>query len=146
VLCDSDKEEPVSLLMRIRVPLLAGAVMVAAFVPESAQAQASDVVYVAADLTTLPKMASMEKAARIIQASYPNNLKSQGVGGTVQLQLIVGVDGKVESGSVKVVSSSVPELGEAALDAAQKLEFTPGKVKDAAVRARVILPITYRAL
>jgi TonB family protein len=123
-----------------------GVVLVATFVPQSAHAQSAEVVYVASDLTTLPKMASMEKAARIIQESYPSKLKSQGVGGTVQLQLIVGMDGKVESGSVQVMVSTVPELGAAALSAAEKLVFTPGKVKDAAVRARVILPITYRVL
>jgi TonB family protein len=135
----------VSLSKVIRVPALAGALLLSAFVPQSAQAQTGDVVYVASDLTTLPKMASMEKAARIIQASYPQELRSKGVGGTVHLQLVVGVDGKVEAGSAQVVSSSLSELGDAAVGAAEKLEFTPGKVKDSAVRSRVILPITYRA-
>ncbi len=129
----------------LRPLMMAGVLALVALAPTRAQAQASDVVYVASDLTSLPRMASIDRASRTIQASYPEHLRRNGVGGTVQLQLIIGPDGKVEPNSIQVVSSTVPELGEAATKAAEKLEFVPGKVKDSPVRSKVILPITYRA-
>lgn len=109
-----------------------------------AQAQSGDAVYEAADLTTMPKMTSVEKAARLIEDSYPERLRSAKVGGTVKLAIVIGVDGKVEPGSVQVITSTQDELGEAAKKVVEKLMFTPGKVKETPVRARVILPIAYR--
>lgn len=127
----------------MRMPMAVGALLLMMMAPQSVSAQ--EAVYVASDLTTLPKMASMDKAARAVQAAYPEHLRTRGVSGTVQLQLIVGADGKVEPESIQVVSASVEELGDAAKKAATRLEFTPGKVNDAAVRAKVVLPITFRA-
>ena len=61
------------------------------------------------------------------------------------MQFIVGVDGKVEPGSIEVVASTVGALAEAAKQVAEKMEFSPGKVNDAPVRARVVLPLVYQA-
>ena len=122
---------------------LAFAASIVAIVPAAAQAQ--DRVYGTEELTTKPKVASMQKTAQLVQRSYPDKLKSAGVDGTVQVQFVVGTDGKVEEGSVEVVAATVPALGDAAREVASKLEFQPGKVNDAPVRARVLLPIVYKA-
>ena len=58
---------------------------------------------------------------------------------------MIGPDGKVEESSVEVVAATVPALGDAAKEVASKLEFQPGKVNDAPVRTRVLLPIVYKA-
>ncbi len=127
-----------SLLVR-----LALAASVVALVPAALEAQ--DRVYSTDELTTKPKVASMTRTAQLVQRSYPDKLKSAGVDGTVQVQFVVGADGKVEPGSVEVIAATVPALGDAARDVAGKIEFQPGKVNDAPVRARVLLPIVYKA-
>ena len=120
---------------------LVGALVAAA--PTLAAAQ--DQVHDAAELTTKPRIQSMTKTAQLVQRSYPPKLKSAGVDGTVQVQFVVGPDGKVEESSVEVVAATVPALGDAAKEVASKLEFQPGKVNDAPVRTRVLLPIVYKA-
>ena len=119
---------------------LAGALVAA--IPTLAAAQ--DKVHDSAELTTKPKIASMAKTAQLVQRSYPAKLKSAGVDGTVQVQFVVGPDGKVEDNSVEVVAATRPELGEAAKQVANKIEFKPGTIKGTAVRTRVVLPITYK--
>jgi protein TonB len=117
----------------------------AAASPRIAGAQDDKQVYAGEDLTTPPKIASMMAAARLVQRSYPEALRRQGVSGLVQVQFIVGSDGKVEAGSVEIVAASVAGLGDAAKGVVPKLEFTPGKVNDKPVRSRVVLPLTYKA-
>ena len=97
------------------------------------------------ELETLPKFISASAAARLIQASYPEALRRAGINGTVQLEFVVGASGKVEPGSVQVVAASSPRLGEAAKEIAEKIEFTPGTIKGEAVRAKVLLPLVYKA-
>jgi protein TonB len=120
---------------------LALGVLVLAAAPASSAAQD---LYLPSQLTQAPKVASMEETARLISGSYPEHLRTQGIGGTVQLQFIVGPDGKVEPSSIEILSSTVTELGEAAKKVVEKLEFSPPKVKNDAVRVTVKLPIVYR--
>lgn len=108
-------------------------------------AAAQDKVYTAEELTTKPKLASSTRTAQLVQKSYPAKLRSAGVDGTVQVQFIIGADGKVESSSIEVLSASVPAFAEAAREVAAKIEFSPGKVNDAPVRTRVLLPLVYKA-
>ncbi|MBI1808924.1 MAG: TonB family protein [Gemmatimonadetes bacterium] len=114
-----------------------------AFMSTQAWGQDASKVYDLADLSTMPKLASMSQATKLIQGSYPPLLKSSGVGGTVQMEMVVDKDGKVEPGSIET-ASSVPALAEAAKKVAEKLEFYPGKVKDTPVRTRVVLPVVYK--
>jgi TonB family protein len=97
------------------------------------------------ELESIPRFSSPSSAARLIQGSYPSALKRAGINGTVQLEFVVLPNGKVEAGSVQVVTASSPALGEAAKGMAEKIEFTPGTIKGEAVRARVILPLVYKA-
>jgi protein TonB len=106
-----------------------------------AQGEAHDM----SELETMPKFSSAGATARLIQKSYPDALKRAGVNGTVQLAFVVSAQGKVEAGSVEVIAASAPALGEAAKQIADKIEFTPGTIKGEAVRARVLLPLVYKA-
>jgi protein TonB len=108
-------------------------------------AQDADPVYSGSELTTPPKLVSAPAAARLIDRSYPEALRRAGVNGTVQVQFVVGTDGKVEAASIQIIAATQPELGEAAKQAAEKIEFKPGKVNDKPVRSRVVLPIVYKA-
>jgi protein TonB len=109
----------------------------------SAAAQ-DDKVYPIAEVTNPPKLASASLAARLIQESYPADLKSRGVGGMVELQFVVDSKGKVDPGSVEVVDATQTALGEAAKRVVSKLDFSPGKLNGAAVKTKVVLPIIYK--
>ncbi|MBI3790141.1 MAG: energy transducer TonB [Gemmatimonadetes bacterium] len=107
------------------------------------RAAAQDKVYDLTDVTTLPKLSSSAQTARLIQSSYPSELKKNGIGGTVDMEFIVGKDGKVEASTIEV-NANVPALGAAAKAVAEKLEFQPAQVKGAPVRARVVLPLVFK--
>lgn len=109
----------------------------------AAEAQ-DDKVYPISEVTNPPKLSSTSMAARLIQESYPADLKNRGVGGMVELQFIVDSKGKVDPGSVEVVDATQTALGEAAKKVVSKLDFNPGKVNGAAVKTKVVLPIIYK--
>ena len=104
-----------------------------------------DKVYPISEVTNPPKLASSTNAARLIQESYPADLKSRGVGGMVELQFVVDAKGKVDPSTVEVVDATQTALGEAAKKVAAKLDFNPGKVNGSAVKTKVVLPIIYEA-
>lgn len=108
-----------------------------------AWAGAQERVYELSELTTQPRLASPTRTAQLFQSSYPSKLKAQGIGGFVQLEVVVAPSGKVEVGSADAVAS-VAALADAAKAVAEQLEFVPAKVKDQPVRARVVLPVVYK--
>jgi protein TonB len=130
------------MLVRIIVP---AAIVALAAGPLASRAYAQDdKVYAIADVQNPPKLASATTAARLIQESYPAELKSRGVGGMVELQFIVDAKGKVDPASVEVVDATQTALGEAARKVVTRLDFSPGKVNGASVKTKVVLPIIYK--
>ena len=115
-----------------------------AAVPSITHAQAQQ-IYSPAELTVAPKLASASEVARVVRASYPENLRRAGVNGTVEVEFVVGPDGKVEGSSIEVIAASPPALSAAAKSAVEQLTFKPGQVKGQAVRTRVALPLVYKA-
>jgi protein TonB len=111
--------------------------------PRLAAAQ-GEVVYGGEDLTSPPKLVSSAAAARLVARSFPEEMRRAGTGGTVQLQFVIGKDGKVEPSSIEVVDTPAPALGAAAKTVAEKMQFVPGKKDGTTVRARVQLPIVYK--
>ncbi len=132
-------------LLSLSVRVLFGAALAAGViaVPRVAVAQAE--VFTGDQLTTRPKIMSAAKTAQLVKNSYPSELQRNGIGGSVEIQFIIGADGKVEPASVEVVAASVPALGAAAKKVAEQLQFQPAKVNDKAVRTVVTLPIVYKA-
>lgn len=126
----------------LRLPAFAAALLIGS-VSATAQAQ-SDKVYAISDVQAPPKLSSTATAARLIQDSYPADLKSRGVGGMVELQFVVDDKGKVDPGSVEVVDATQTALGEAAKKVVTKLDFNPAKVNGTPVRVKVTLPIIYK--
>ena len=125
-----------------KVGFAALALTLSAAAPRLAHAQGE--VYGSEDLSAAPRLVSPAAAARLIVRSFPEDLRRQNAGGTVQLQFVIGSNGKVEPSSVEVVMSPTPALGAAAKSVAEKLEFVPGKKDGGAVRARVMMPIVYK--
>lgn len=112
--------------------------------PARLRAQGGAVVE-AQQLTKQPKLAAPAAAAQLIARAYPPALRNAGVGGTVQLEFVVDASGKVEKSSVEVVASTAPALGDAAKTVAERLDFKPGEVNGTPVRAKVLLPLTFKA-
>jgi len=101
-------------------------------------------IYGPSDLSSMPKLVSAAATARLIARSYPEQMRSSNQGGQVQLEFVIGRDGKVEPGSVTVVDATAPVLGGAAKSVVEKMEFVPGKKDGQPVRARVQQSIVYK--
>jgi len=111
--------------------------------PTAVRAQDANKIYDLSEVDAMPKLTSQAYMTRIIQDAYPASLRKAGVGGAVQMEFVVDAKGKVDPSSVDAVSN-VPALVEAAKQVAPKLEFQPAKVKGAAVKSRVILPLIFK--
>jgi protein TonB len=75
--------------------------------------------------------------------AYPDVLRSVGVEGVVQLQFVVGSDGRVEPGTIRVVSSSHPAFEANAVEGIAKIVFRPARVRGTAVRQLVTQNIRF---
>jgi periplasmic protein TonB len=60
--------------------------------------------------------------------SYPESLRSSGVQGQVLAQFVVNENGRVESGSFKVLESSNPAFTEAVKNALGRMKFRPAQI------------------
>jgi protein TonB len=117
--------------------------VLAALLLHAPSAAAQDKVYTPEQLTELPKIAAPKEAVAAIEEAYPADLKAKGVGGKVQLRLVLNADGSVDASSVKVVAATNKELGEAAARAVKRIRFEAGKVNGKAVRTVVMFPLAF---
>ena len=76
-----------------------------------------------------------------VKGSYPDIAREAGVEGTVVVQALVGVDGRVRE--TRVVRS-IPMLNGAAQDAVRQWRFKPALTGGAPVATWVSIPITFR--
>lgn len=81
---------------------------------------------------------------RVLQRLYPDLLREAGVAGQSRLRLVVDAEGRVEPGSVTVVSTTHEAFTEPSLKAAGKFRFTPAKVGGRAVRVVIVMPIAWQ--
>ncbi len=78
--------------------------------------------------------------------AYPAALRAMGVGGRAVLQFVVGVDGRVDSASVRIESSSHPAFGAAARDGvlSASCRYRPGEYHGQPVRVLVQQAAAFR--
>lgn len=78
--------------------------------------------------------------------AYPAALRSMGVGGRAVLQFVVGLDGRVDSASVRIASSSHPAFGAAAKEGVLSLScrYRPGEFRGQPVRVLVQQAAAFR--
>ncbi|MES2124039.1 MAG: energy transducer TonB [Gemmatimonadota bacterium] len=69
--------------------------------------------------------------------AYPPVLKTAGIEGKVSLRFIVGTDGRVEGGTIQVLSSTNKAFEAPAIEAIKKSRFKPAKIRGAPVRQLV---------
>jgi beta-lactamase regulating signal transducer with metallopeptidase domain len=74
---------------------------------------------------------------------YPKLLMDAGIEGHVLLQAIVGVDGKVEPGSVEILESTHRAFDLPSKSLLERTVFRPGKVNGEPVRVMIQLPIQF---
>ena len=118
------------------------AMMVAGLVYIPADVSAQQ-IFNTRELTEIPAIKSAEQAKRVIVRTYPGNLQSRGIGGTVQLRFVIDADGKVVEDSVDIIAAWSKLLGDAAAEAVTDIEFIPGKKDGSAVSSVVMMPIRY---
>lgn len=74
---------------------------------------------------------------------YPRMLQQANIEGAVLLQFVVGTNGRVERGTVEVVRSDHRAFEGSAKDMIAKCLFRPGRVRTAAVRVLVQMPVNF---
>jgi len=77
------------------------------------------------------------------QPRYPPVLQQAGISGRVELEYVVGTDGRVEVGTIKVLSSTNSQFEAPAIDAIRRATFKPAKIRGQAVRQLVRQAITF---
>jgi TonB family protein len=80
------------------------------------------------------------KRTKHVQPNYPQEALAQGIRGIVILDIVLDVQGRVES---TTVMRSVPGLDEAAIAAARQWEYAPTRVDGKPVRVRVTVPVVF---
>jgi TonB family protein len=75
--------------------------------------------------------------------SYPEDMRLQGIQGTVILQAIVDTLGRVEPASVRVVASPYPAFSDAARKQILKTVFRPARLNGRAVRVLIKVPVRF---
>ena len=75
---------------------------------------------------------------------YPSHLREAGVGGRVVVQFVVTAEGRVQSGSVRVISAAHPELGEQTRRAVADFRFRPAQKGNRNVRQLVQMAIDWQ--
>lgn len=130
---------------RVGMRLLCGLVLGAPLaLPRAASAQAVGKEYALSELSTPVQLKSRTATARLIERAYPPKLLAAGIGGTVQVEFVVGKDGKAERETITVIAATVPQLGDAAKSIVADIDFKPGTVNGTPVRSKVVLPITFK--
>jgi protein TonB len=80
---------------------------------------------------------------KFVNPRYPDLARQAGIEGTVLLNVLVGIDGKVIQVSV-IQSDVTPAMEKAAGEAAKQFLFKPAKQRTVAVKARVAIPIRFK--
>ena len=69
------------------------------------------------------------------RAQYPRTLRDAGITGIVELQFIVGADGRIDRSSVSVVFESHPDFTASVREAMAEMRFLPAQIGDCATRS-----------
>ncbi|MEX0908759.1 MAG: energy transducer TonB [Gemmatimonadaceae bacterium] len=75
---------------------------------------------------------------------YPNSMRESGMIGRVVVQFVVGANGRVESGSIKVLESTNSAFAAAVREVLPRHRFSPAKIGGRAVRQLVQQPFVFR--
>ncbi|HEU0302924.1 MAG TPA: TonB family protein [Longimicrobium sp.] len=89
----------------------------------------------------MPQPLNLPEVMNWVWRNHPPELR--GVRGNLRLRFAVGADGRVESGSVEVLTRSAPQFERVAIQAAERLRYSPARVGGRPVRVWVELPFLF---
>jgi protein TonB len=89
-----------------------------------------------------PDVLNRQRIARALEDSYPPDLRRAGVGGVVQVWLLIDTEGSVRKVQINE-SSGHPAIDSAALSVAGMMEFSPALKDGEAVPVWISIPVTY---
>lgn len=112
-----------------------------AAVAKQALAPAGERGYELSEVEVQPRPRNIAMLRYQLERLYPPALRDRGRGGTVQVRIRVGADGKVQE--ARVVSSTHVDFDRATLEAVRHLEFSPAQVNGHPVPVWVQLPIQW---
>lgn len=81
-------------------------------------------------------------AMRRVSPDFPPELKKETMKGTVLLECLVGTDGKADQ--IHLADATHPAFGQAAAEALQQWEFTPGTVNGQPAPMRIRVPFEFQ--
>ena len=75
---------------------------------------------------------------------YPNSMRESGMTGRVVVQFVVGANGRVEAGSIKILESTNSAFADAVRSVLPRHRFSPAKIGGQSVRQIVQQPFVFR--
>lgn len=103
--------------------------------------------YDATDLEEPPRLSNAEQLARVLPRLFPPALRDAGVGGIVVAEFIVDTEGRVETETIRVLSTPNDMLSEATRRALALARFEPGRIRyrgnSVVVKVRVNMPVEW---
>ena len=102
-----------------------------------------DAVYQPSAVEERPSLRNGPEMQRVLQRFYPDLMRDAGITGQTQLEFVVDAEGRVEPGSVRVVSATHEGFAAPSLKAAEKFRFRPAKIDGRPVRVVINMPITW---
>jgi TonB family protein len=76
---------------------------------------------------------------------FPTSRGMRDWAGHVQLEFVIGADGRVERRSIRVLATVHPDFVPLASDLAMSCRYQPGRINDRPVRVRVQQPLNFRS-
>jgi periplasmic protein TonB len=89
-------------------------------------------------------LSNQSQVVRVMQRLYPTDLKTSWTEGSVRVQFVVTADGRVDMGTVQVLSTTHPQFTDATLQALKDFRFTPARKGNHNVRMLTMLPIEWK--
>jgi TonB family protein len=93
------------------------------------------------DVDVRPSLRNSDDVQHALERDYPSQLRDAGVTGETVLQFVVNEDGRVEPGSVEVVSSSDDGFSSAARRVVSAMRFSPAKSRGRNVKVTITMPV-----
>jgi protein TonB len=90
-----------------------------------------------------PVLRNKSEIQRLLTRLYPPLLRDAGITGSAVIKFVVNAQGRVEAGSVSVVTASHESFGDASTRVGEKMQFSPAKVGGRAIPVLVTMPVTW---
>jgi len=90
-----------------------------------------------------PRLTNAAEMERVLQRLYPAMLRDAGITGQTTLSFVIDANGRVEGGSVEVVSTTHDGFANASIQAADRFRFRPARIGGRPVRVSITMPISW---